>query len=213
MCRWPLAIYELHAFIRTKQSITYPARHISLLEYKHFLTTLYRDQLFFPGLFSSSIGGKERSLATYKSRDGGERGSSTAVKDIGRDCEEGAEALHHHATTEEGTREGGHRWLSQLTTGPSNLMDGDHKLRAANKIHVPRCHSVLVTSMQRTHRRPLSCARWSDELNGVPHIAARAHRRASNPLCDMVPSTVAWCHRLSRHASGENGGRERGICG
>jgi hypothetical protein len=78
----------------------------------------------------SFIGVEERSLAMYKYR-------STAVEDVGRYCEEEAEALRHHATTEEDTREGGHRWLFQLTTSPSNLMDGVHKLRAAKKIHVP----------------------------------------------------------------------------
>jgi hypothetical protein len=44
----------------------------------------------------------------YTSRDGGERGSSPAVEDVRQDHEEGAEALRHHATTEEDTREGGH---------------------------------------------------------------------------------------------------------
>jgi hypothetical protein len=77
---------------------------IFLFSYKHFLTTLYGNLLFFPHLFSSSVGGKERSLAIYKSRDGGERGSSPAVEDVARDREEGAEALRHHATTEEDTR-------------------------------------------------------------------------------------------------------------
>jgi hypothetical protein len=39
------------------------------------------------------------SYIQYKSRDGGERGSSPAVEDVARDREEGAEALRHHATT------------------------------------------------------------------------------------------------------------------
>jgi hypothetical protein len=49
--------------------------------------------------------------------------------------------------------------MALATTAPSNLMDGNHKLRAAKNILVPRRHSVLVASMQRTHRTPLTCSR------------------------------------------------------
>jgi hypothetical protein len=117
-----------------------------------------------------------------------------------------AEALRHHATTEEDTREGGHRWLSQLTTGPSNLMDGDHKLREAKIIHVPRCHNFPGRHHAADHTKHLCLAR---------EVVRRARRSAthrftcaptskqpapqhSSVRSSVAPQALLSCKRIER---------------
>jgi hypothetical protein len=80
--------------------------------------------------------------------------------------------------------------MALATTAPSNLMDGNHKLRAAKNILVPRRHNVLVASMQRTHRTPLSCARGGPVSSTERHTSL--HTRTDEQAINATWFRPLW---------------------
>jgi hypothetical protein len=135
----------------------------------------------------------------YKSRDGGERGSSPAVEDVRRDREEGAEAMHHHATTEEVTTG------SLATTGPSNLMDADLKLRASKKIHAcaspppcPGCRHAADAPNTSVLRKVVRARRSATHRCTRAPTSKQSAPRHGSVRCGVALQALSPCKRIER---------------
>jgi hypothetical protein len=119
------------------------------------------------------------SLATYQSRDGGERGSSPAVEDVRLDRKDGAEGAAPACYYEGGHDEGGSQ-LDLATIGASNMMDGNHNLWVVKKIH------TCASPPSRPGRR--GAVEAPNTLCRAREVVQHAPRRATH--CCM--RAVAW---------------------